>query len=49
MIVAAALAYFRTRSAPQMPQDLTTHNCINLRMAGSGGLYIWEFEKAGVR
>jgi DNA-binding transcriptional LysR family regulator len=26
------------------PQDLTEHNCINLRMPTYGGPYAWEFE-----
>lgn len=29
------------------PQDLTDHNCINLRLPIHGGLYAWEFEKKG--
>src|SRR5215207_6448921 len=30
-----------------MPQDLTEHSCINLRLPTHGGLYAWEFEKEG--
>jgi DNA-binding transcriptional LysR family regulator len=30
-----------------VPQDLTAHSCINLRLPTHGGLYAWEFEKAG--
>lgn len=37
--------YLTTRSAPQKPQDLTRHDCINLRLPTRGGLYAWEFEK----
>jgi DNA-binding transcriptional LysR family regulator len=29
------------------PQELTSHNCINLRLPTLGGLYAWEFEKNG--
>ncbi|MTH79998.1 LysR family transcriptional regulator [Paracoccus aestuariivivens] len=47
MIVAAVPEYFRVRPAPRTPHDLTAHNCINLRMQTAGGLYVWEFEKAG--
>jgi DNA-binding transcriptional LysR family regulator len=36
-----------TCSPSRTPQDLTTHNCINLRLPTYGGLYAWEFEKAG--
>ena len=28
-----------------MPQDLTAHRCINLRLPTLGGIYAWEFEK----
>ena len=34
-------------SPPKKPQDLTDHNCINLRLATYGGLYAWEFERGG--
>ncbi|MCB1970585.1 MAG: LysR family transcriptional regulator [Geminicoccaceae bacterium] len=47
MVVAAAPDYFRDRPAPRTPHDLTRHNCINLRMQSAGGLYVWEFERAG--
>lgn len=47
MAVVGSPAYFATRPKPRMPQDLTTHNCINLRLPTYGGLYAWEFEKAG--
>ena|SRR6516164_4435838 len=26
------------------PQDLISHNCINLRLPTHGGLYAWEFD-----
>lgn len=47
MAVVGAPAYFATRKPPKTPQDLTGHNCINLRLPTHGGLYAWEFEKAG--
>jgi DNA-binding transcriptional LysR family regulator len=47
MAVVGAPAYFRKRSEPKRPQDLVNHNCINLRLPTLGGLYAWEFEKAG--
>jgi DNA-binding transcriptional LysR family regulator len=43
--VVGAPSYFATRSPPKKPQDLTSHNCINLRLPSHGGLYPWEFEK----
>jgi DNA-binding transcriptional LysR family regulator len=45
MATVAAPAYFEKRTAPRSPQDLTGHNCINLRLPTHGGLYAWEFEK----
>jgi DNA-binding transcriptional LysR family regulator len=47
MAVVATPGYFKTRPRPITPQDLTEHNCINLRLATYGGLYAWEFEKNG--
>jgi len=47
MAVVGAPAYFTKRPKPRAPQDLTGHNCINLRLPTYGGLYAWEFEKAG--
>ncbi|KRB23329.1 MULTISPECIES: LysR family transcriptional regulator [Mesorhizobium] len=47
MAVVGSPAYFARRPKPRTPQDLTTHNCINLRLPTYGGLYAWEFEKAG--
>ena len=45
MAVVCAPSYLAKRSAPKKPQDLTSHNCINLRLPTRGGLYAWEFEK----
>ena len=45
MAVVAAPSYFATRSPPQTPRELLSHNCINLRLPTHGGLYAWEFEK----
>ncbi|BAV46866.1 LysR family transcriptional regulator [Mesorhizobium sp. 113-1-2] len=47
MAVVGAPAYFDRHPKPRVPQDLTTHNCINLRLPTYGGLYAWEFEKSG--
>lgn len=47
MAVVGAPAYFKGRSVPRTPQELVEHNCINLRLRTHGGLYAWEFEKAG--
>jgi len=45
--VVGAKSYFTKRSAPKTPQDLITHNCVNLRLPTYGGLYAWEFERDG--
>ena len=47
MAVVGAPSYFAAHKKPKVPQDLTSHNCINLRLPTHGGLYAWEFEKNG--
>lgn len=47
MAVVGAPSYFAQHSRPQTPPELTTHNCINLRLPTRGGIYDWEFEKDG--
>lgn len=45
MAVVGAPAYFATHPVPRKPDELTGHDCINLRLPTRGGLYAWEFEK----
>lgn len=47
MAVVGAPSYFATRGKPKNPQELTAHDCINIRLPTYGGLYAWEFEKRG--
>ena len=48
MAVVGSPSYFAERKRPKTPQDLTNHNCLNLRLPTHGGsLYAWEFEKDG--
>jgi DNA-binding transcriptional LysR family regulator len=47
MTVVGSPSYFSARKVPVVPQDLTEHSCINLRLPTHGGLYAWEFEKEG--
>ena len=47
MAVVGSPAYFKRRPEPKVPQDLVHHSCINLRLPTHGGLYAWEFAKAG--
>ncbi len=46
-LVVGAPSYLEQADAPRSPQDLTDHNCINLRLPTHGGLYPWEFEREG--
>ena len=45
MAVVGSPAYFARQPPPKTPQDLTRHNCINLRLPTHGGLFPWEFKK----
>jgi DNA-binding transcriptional LysR family regulator len=48
MAVVGSPSYFNGRKRPRSPQELTSHNCLNLRLPTHGGsLYAWEFEKDG--
>ena len=47
MAVVGAPSYFKRQPEPKRPQDLVNHNCIKLRLPTHGGVYAWEFEKAG--
>lgn len=45
MAAVASADYFSRHPAPHTPHDLVHHNCINMRQASSGGLYVWEFDQ----
>ncbi len=47
MAVVGAPSYFARRPKPKNPQDLTAHDCINIRLPTYGSIYAWEFEKRG--
>lgn len=47
LVAVASPGYFAEHGVPDRPQDLLTHNCINMRHITAGGLYAWEFEKDG--
>lgn len=47
MAVVGTPTYFAKRPKPKVPQDLTAHDCINIRLPTYGGIYAWEFEKRG--
>lgn len=45
MAVVGSPSYFDKHLRPQSPQDLTAHNCINMRLPTYGGLLAWDFQK----
>lgn len=45
MAVVGTPGYFASAPPLRKPQDLTHHDCINIRFLTHGGLYAWEFEK----
>jgi DNA-binding transcriptional LysR family regulator len=45
MAVVGSPTYFAKRPAPGKPQDLTHHDCINVRLPTHGGLLPWDFKK----
>jgi len=45
MAVVGTPDYFARRPPPQKPQDLTEHDCINVRLPTHGGLLPWDFKK----
>ncbi|SAK99083.1 LysR family transcriptional regulator [Caballeronia temeraria] len=45
MAVVGTPGYFAKHPKPKTPQDLTAHNCINIRLPTAGSLYAWEFGK----
>lgn len=47
MVVIGAPDYIAKAGIPNKPQDLSAHQCINLRMLSSGGIYAWELERDG--
>src|SRR3954453_21105142 len=46
MAVVGSPDYFAKRPPPRTPQDLTAHDCINLRLP-LHGFYAWEFQRSG--
>jgi DNA-binding transcriptional LysR family regulator len=45
MGIAGSPAYLKNRKPPAKPQDLTAHDCINLRLPTHGAFYAWELKK----
>lgn len=47
MAVVGSPSYFQQNLWPEVPEDLTSHNCIQIRMPTYGNILAWEFEKDG--
>ena len=47
MVTVGSPEYLERRGMPVSPQDLTSHDCINLRLPTYGGYLVWEYEKDG--
>ncbi len=47
MAVVGSPGYFENRRRPALPENLTSHNCLNLSFPKHGGVYAWEFSKDG--
>jgi DNA-binding transcriptional LysR family regulator len=47
MVVVASPAYLADRPVPIVPQDLTGHQCVNMRLPTYNSFYAWEFAKDG--
>jgi len=45
MLIVGAPSYLAKHPRLKSPQDLTGHNCINLRLPTAGGKYAWELQK----
>ncbi|MCF5704911.1 LysR family transcriptional regulator [Pseudomonas syringae] len=46
-VMVGAPSYMESRDLPVKPQDLQSHECINMRLPTRGGLYAWELERDG--
>ncbi|MBI6854647.1 LysR family transcriptional regulator [Pseudomonas cichorii] len=44
LVIVGAPSYLESRTMPARPQDLTDHECINMRLPTRGGLYAWELK-----
>jgi DNA-binding transcriptional LysR family regulator len=43
--VVGSPSYFERHPKPRTPQELVTHECINLWLSEAAGHYVWEFKK----
>lgn len=47
MAIVGAPDYFADREMPRSADELTAHDCINLRLPTHGNLYAWELQQEG--
>jgi DNA-binding transcriptional LysR family regulator len=47
MAVVGSPDYFTRHPIPHVPQDLTAHNCIGIRLPTYGGIFPWDLDKDG--
>ncbi|HSW19792.1 MAG TPA: LysR family transcriptional regulator [Ramlibacter sp.] len=47
MTIVGAPRYLEINKAPKSIEELVKHNCITLRLSGSGGIYAWELRDGG--
>jgi DNA-binding transcriptional LysR family regulator len=47
LVVVGSPGYLRRHARPRVPQDLTGHDCVGLRLPSHGGLLPWEFKRRG--
>jgi DNA-binding transcriptional LysR family regulator len=47
MAVVGSPTYLAGRTLPKVPQDLTSHVCVNMRLPTYNSFYAWEFVKDG--
>ena len=47
MAIAASPEYLDTHGWPETPDDLSNHNCINLKHQAKGGNSVWDLESDG--
>ncbi|PDT86974.1 LysR family transcriptional regulator [Bradyrhizobium sp. Y36] len=47
LVAVGSPGYFAAHREPKHPHELVGHNCINLRLERTGGLYAWEFARRG--
>ena len=45
MAIVCSPSYLGQHPVPRTPRDLTSHNCITLRLPTKGNLYAWELKK----